>query len=156
MMVIKPDIVRMAAERAAEILSGMGYQGRYGSVHLLRLNLQSNTVTAILHNLIGWQISEIDNQWTFKPKGGATSDLISSGGNEVQVKVTSNRYVKASKISPNEGYFIIVKYSRQNFHIRLDEILMGELKSDDWEGPERTQFAILKDAGEAKLQRVYP
>jgi hypothetical protein len=45
-----------ATLRAAEILTGMGYHGKYGSVHLLRLNIQTNTLTAILHNMIAWQL----------------------------------------------------------------------------------------------------
>jgi hypothetical protein len=155
-MSLKPEIVREACLRAAEILSGMGYTGRYGSVHLLRLNLQSNTITAILHNLIAWQISELDKKWSFKPKGGRTPDIINSQGNGWQIKTTSNRQIKGNKVSPNEGKYIAVKYSRENFSIKINEILMGELKRDDWNRPEGTQWAILKPEAETRLCRIYP
>lgn len=82
-----------ATLRASEILSGMGYHGKYGSVHLLRLNIQTNTLTAILHNMIAWQISELDNSWTFHMKGGPTPDLTDSLGAGIQVKVTSNKHI---------------------------------------------------------------
>jgi len=142
--------------RAAEILSGMGYMGRYGSVHLLKLNLQSNTVTAILHNMVAWQISQLDKGWAFKPKGGPTPDLTSAQGGGVQIKATSNRHIKGNKVSPNEGYYVAVKYSREAFSIKINEVLMGELKSDDWDRPEGTQWAILKPKAEARLCRIYP
>ena len=112
-MSLKSEAVKEACLRAAEILSGMGYIGRHGSVHLLRLNLQSNTVTAILHNMVAWQISQLDKRWAFKPKGGPTPDLTNPQGEGVQVKATSDRFIKGNKVSPNEGYYIAVKYSRE-------------------------------------------
>jgi hypothetical protein len=51
---LDPKTVIEATLRAAEMLTGMGYQGKYGSVHLLRLNIQTNTLTAILHNMVAW------------------------------------------------------------------------------------------------------
>lgn len=153
---LKPETVKEACLTAAEILAGMGYTGRHGSIHLLRLNLQSNTVTAILHNMIAWQISQLDPRWEFKPKGGATADLVAVEGQKIQIKATSNMHIKGNKVSPNEGYYIAVKYSRQNYHIKIEEILMGELKRDDWKRPEGTQWAILKGEAEARLCRVYP
>jgi len=153
---LRPEIVKEACLRAGEILSGMGYTGRYGSVHLLRLNLQNNTVTAILHNLIGWQISELDKKWSFKPKGGRTPDITNSQAEGWQIKATSNKHIKGNKVSSNEGRYIAVKYSRENFSIRIDEVLMGELKRDDWDRPEGTQWAILKREAEARLRRIYP
>jgi hypothetical protein len=155
-MPLASELVRKATLRAAEILTGMGYHGRYGSVHLLKLNLQTNTVTAILHNMIAWQISELNKEWTFKPKGGPTPDLMNSAGDGVQIKATSNRHIKGNKVSANEGYFVAVKYSRKDFHIKVNEILMGDLKREDWERPEGTQLAILKPEAEAKLRKIYP
>ena len=52
---LDPQIVKEAALNAAEIIAGMGYTGNHGSIHLLQINLQANTVTAILHNLIAWK-----------------------------------------------------------------------------------------------------
>ncbi|HEX77064.1 MAG TPA: hypothetical protein G4O03_01435 [Dehalococcoidia bacterium] len=150
------NIVRDAALRAAEILTGMGYHGKYGSVHLLRLNIQTNTLTAILHNMIAWQISELDNRWKFYPKGGSTPDLLNDYGQGIQIKATSNKFIKGNKVSANEGYYIVVKYSRAGFAVEISEILMGELHRDDWERPARTQWAILKPEAESRLRRIYP
>jgi hypothetical protein len=155
-MTLKPEIVREACIKAAEILSGMGYIGSHGSVHLLKLNLQSNTVTAILHNMVAWQISQLDSNWSFKPKGGRTPDLTNLKGEGAQIKATSDEQVKGNKVSPNEGYYIIVKYSRENYTIQINEILMGDLKRGDWQRPKGTQWAILKPEAEARLRRIYP
>lgn len=156
LMSLKPDKVREACIKAAEILSGMGYIGSHGSVHLLKLDLQSNTVTAILHNMVAWQISQLNSSWSFKPKGGRTPDLTNPNGESVQIKATSNKHVKGNKVSPNEGYYIIVKYSRENYTIKINEILMGALKRGDWQRPKGTQWAILKPKAEARLRRIYP
>lgn len=159
-MNLKPDVVKDAALRAAEMLSGMGYQGRYGSVHLLDLNLQSNAVTSIFHNMVAWWISRLDPRWTFHPKGGRTADLTSRSGTGIQIKATSNAKIKGNKVSPNEGYYVAVKYSRVGdagvWAIKVREILMGELKSDDWDRREGTQWAILKPEAESRMRRIYP
>lgn len=149
--------VRQAAHRAAEMLTGMGYTGRWGSIHLLQLRLQRNTITAILHNLIAWQISQLDSRWTFNPKGGRTPDLESALGEGIQIKATSNKLIKGNKVSPNEGFYLAVKYDiTGQFAVEIREILMGELHRDDWTRPERTQWAILKPGAEARLRRIYP
>lgn len=145
-----------ATLRAAEILTGMGYHGTYGSVHLLRLNIQTNTITAILHNMIAWQIGQLDNRWTFHPKGGPTPDLTDSLGKGIQVKATSNTYIKGNQVSPNEGYYIAVKYTKKAFTIRIEWILIGELHEDDWKRPPGTQWAILKPEAKASLRSIYP
>ena len=149
-------IVIDAALRAAEILTGMGYQGKYGSVHLLRLNIQTNTLTAILHNMIAWQISELDKRWTFHEKGGATPDLTDSSGIGIQIKATSNTHIKGNQVSPNEGFFIAVKYMREAYMIKISWILMGELSKNDWRRPPGTQWAILKPEAKQRLMQVYP
>jgi len=153
---LSPEVVKEAALRAAEMLAGMGYHGKYGSVHLLRLNIQTNTLTAILHNMVAWQISELDKRWTFHAKGGPTPDVTDAFGRGIQVKVTSNKHIKGNQVSPNEGYYIAVKYTKEAFNIRIDWILMGELYEDDWERPPGTQWAILKPRAKARLQRIYP
>ena len=153
---LNANVVKDATLRAAEILSGMGYHGKYGSVHLLRLNIQTNTLTAILHNMIAWQISKLDNSWTFHMRGGPTPDLTDSLGAGIQVKVTSNKYIKGNQVSPNEGYYIAVKYTREAYMIKVSWILMGELYRDDWERPPGTQWAILKPEAKARLVQVYP
>jgi hypothetical protein len=53
-------------------------------------------------------------------------------------KVTSNKKIKGNRVSPNEGYFVVVKCSRENFSIKIDEILIGELRRDDWDRWEGT------------------
>lgn len=155
---LNPDTVIKAALRAGEILTGMGYHGKYGSIHLLSLKLQKNTITAILHNMIAWQISEIDKNWTFHSKGGSTPDLTSAEEEGIQIKATSNKKIKGNKVSANEGYYIAVKYDIANggYNIIIREVLMGELFEDDWERREGTQWAILKPEAEKRLQRIYP
>ena len=153
---ISADVVRQACLDASDILSGIGYTGPKGSIHLLQLKLQSNTVTSILHNMIGWQLAEHDKRWTFRPKGGGTPDLETSDRSEsLQIKVTSDGQVKANRISRNEGKFLIVKYSRIEYRIQIDNVLMGELHDEDWIRPENTQFAILKPEAETRLPCVY-
>lgn len=153
---LKDEVVREAALRAEEILSGMGYHGRFGSIHLLRLDLQANTITAILHNIVAWQISQLDSRWNFRPKGGPTPDLIDSEGNGIQIKATSNKYIKGNRVSPNEGFYIAVMYDRKQFEIEIREILAGELLITDWNRPSGTQWAILKPEAKKKLRRIYP
>lgn len=153
---LNSDVVKNAVFRAAEILSSMGYHGNYGSVHLLRLNIQTNTLTAILHNLITWQISELDKRWSFYPKGGATPDLTNQDGISLQVKVTSDKYIKGNQITTNEGNYLAIRYLREEFTIKIIWILLGELHSDDWTKPPRTQLAILKSIALAKLKMIFP
>jgi hypothetical protein len=153
---LSQEVVKTAALRAAEILSGMGYTGKYGSAHLMRLNLQANTITAILHQMVAWQISQLDPNWIFHPSGGRTPDLTDALGHGVQIKATSNSKIKGNMVSPNEGYFIIIKYSREEYSIRIREILMGELGRGDWNRREGTQWAFLKPEAEAKLHRIDP
>ena len=149
-------MVKEAAFQAAEILEGMGYTGKHGSIHLLDLQLQANTVTAILHNMVAWQIAQKDKRWTFRPKGGATPDLTAKGGEGIQIKATSNTHIKGNKVSTNEGYFVAVKYKRTGYEIKINELLMGVLKSSDWIRPKGTQWAILKPGAEARLRKIYP
>ena len=157
-MALDPNTVKEACLRAADILSGMGYIGPYGSIHLLNLKLQRNTLTAIFHNIVAWQISELDKNWDFKPRGGRTPDLVYRGREDqgIQLKCTSNGTIKGNRVSRNKGYFVLVKYSLCDFRVKVEEILMGELDSADWDRPEGTQFAILKGDAEAKLCRIYP
>lgn len=155
---LKTDMVKFAALRAADIIMGMGYNGEYGSMHLLALNIQTNTLTAILHNLIAWQISELDPSWKFHPRGGGTPDLTNEDGGGIQVKVTSDNQVKANKISKNEGYYIIVKYTRDTstYTVTIKWILEGQLYTNDWNRPDKTQMAILKREAVIRLRQVYP
>lgn len=152
---LSSDIIQKAVFQSAEILSNMGYHGTYGSIHLLQLNIQTNTLTAILHNLIAWQIGELDRRWFFHPKGGATPDLTNQKFG-LQVKVTSDKHIKGNKISANEGNYLAVRYKREEFTIKILWILLGELHSGDWERPQRTQFAILKSSALTGLKMIFP
>ncbi len=89
-------------------------------------------------------------------KGGATPDLTGAQGRGIQVKATSNSHIKGNRVSPNEGFYIAIKYSRVDFTVTIDWILMGELGKDDWVRPAGTQWAILKREAKARLQRIYP
>lgn len=154
---LSDETIITATLNAVEILSGMGYLGRHGSIHLLELKLQTSTVTATLHNLVAWQISRLDPRWTFKPKGGRTPDLIDASGIGIQIKVTSDKYIKGNRVSPNEGYYIAVMYTRkEQFEVKIRNILVGELYCDDWDRPGKTQLAILKKEAKDRLRRIYP
>jgi len=137
----------------------MGYIGPHGSIHLLSLSIQNNTLTAILHNLLGWQVHQLDSRWTFHEKGGATPDLTSPDHGGIQIKVTSDTKIKGNRVSANEGYFITLKYKRKRgdeIGVEIREIRMGRLSHEDWDRPAGTQWAILTPRGERKLRVVYP
>ncbi len=156
---IDPNVVVQAALEAAEIMTGMGYHGQHGSIHLLDLNLQRNTVTAIFHNLVAWRIGQLDPRWRFHPKGGATPDLSLEDGRGIQIKTTSNAKIKGNLVSRNEGYYVAIKYELKRTPLRrvvVKEILMGELRQEDWERRVGTQWAFLKKDAEARMRRVYP
>jgi len=156
---LDPDAVVKAALEAADIMASMGYHGQHGSIHLLDLSLQSNTVTAIFHNLVAWRISQLDPKWRFHPRGGSTPDLSTPDGRGVQIKTTSNAKIKGNFVSPGEGYYIAIKYKRKSPPLRgieIKEILMGQLHGDDWERRQGTQWAFLKREAEQRLSRVYP
>ncbi len=143
------------------MLSGIGYTGRFGAFHLLRdLNLQTNTVTAILHNMVAWQISQLDPRWTFHPKGGGTADLTCAiDGSFVQIKVTSGTKILGNRVSQGEGEYVGVLYrtrTTENLSVEIGEILVGSLTSSDWDRKEGTQYAFLKPEAQRKMRRIYP
>jgi len=83
--------------------------------------------------------------------------LLNNRGEGIQIKATSNKYIKGNKISPNEGYYIAVKYERKEpYEIVIREILAGRLSSYDWSRPEGTQSAFLKKEAAKKLMKIYP
>lgn len=148
-----PDVVKRSVQEAAAILSGMGYHGPLGSIHLLSLDLQRNTITAIFHNMVAWRIGENDKNWVFHAKGGRTADL-TCGEEGIQIKTTSDKSVKGNFVSKGDGYFIAVKYTVDHFTVIPKEALMGQLQGSDWERPAGTQWAFLKPEAERRLHRV--
>jgi hypothetical protein len=160
-MELDDGVVKKACLRAAEMLSGIGYTGIFGSFHLLRdLNLQTNTVIAILHNMVAWQISQLDPRWIFHPKGGGTPDLTCNDDSCIQIKATSGKKLLGNRVSKGAGHYVGVRYKRlpgdNLLAIEITEILVGSLESDDWERKEGTQWAVLKREAQAKMRRVYP
>ena len=143
---VNDEVIREACVRAAEMLSGIGYTGRFGSFHLLRdLNLQTNTVTAILHNMVAWQISQLDPRWKFHPKGGDTADLTCDDGRCIQVKATSGKKILGNRVSRGAGEYIGVRYKPvqgDELAIHIQEVLVGSLTSEDWDRKEGTQWAV--------------
>ena len=159
MTYIDPEIIRKAVFYARDVMQGMGYNGNHGSIHLMDLKLQTNTITSILHNLIGYQISRLSTVWTFHPRGGNTADLTDDrtgiGYSKIQIKVTSDDKIKGNRISFNEGYFICVKYYREQYNVLIKQILAGEIMNDGWTRNEKTQLAILKPEAEKKLRKIW-
>lgn len=153
---IDTDAIVRASLAASEIISGMGYTGTHGSIHLLKLNTQTNTITAILHNLIAWQISTLDSRWTFHPKGGGTPDLTNDAGQGVQVKVTSDQHIKGNKVSSGNGFYVVICYARSSFSVTIKWVLSGVLCSDDWNRPTGTQLAILSKEAKMRMKQLYP
>jgi hypothetical protein len=154
---MRDEIVKDAVLRAADILSGMGYTGPRGSIHLLDLNLQSNTITSILHNMVAWQISKLDPRWEFHPKGGRTADLTSADGAEIQIKTTSDEKIKGNYVSAGRGYYVCVKYRRKRgdeIGIEIREVMVGDLTPADWDKKAGTQLAILKREAEQRMRRI--
>ena len=77
-------------------------------------------------------------------------------GKGIQIKVTSDKQIKGNKISTNEGYYILVKYIRENYTITIKWILMGQLYVNDWYRQDGTQFAFLTKEARIRLEEVYP
>jgi hypothetical protein len=158
------SVIVVAAMEAAEILSGFSYSGLpCGEIRLIRDatrrnvkgKLQTNTVSAMLHNLIAWRINKNDPSWEFLPKGGATPDL-KRGGDEVQVKVTSTKTPMGNKVSKGAGQFILVLYRLEEGDVRIRRIHVGDLLADDWKaGGGNTQFVTLTRDALKKMPCIY-
>lgn len=153
---VDTDAILKASLAAAEIISGMGYTGTHGSIHLLKLNTQTNTITAILHNLIAWQISVLDTRWLFHPKGGGTPDLTNDAGQGIQVKVTSDQHIKGNRVSSGEGFYVTIGYTRDLYTVVIKWVLSGNLRPDDWNKPAGTQLAILSKEAKMRMKQLYP
>ena len=129
-------IVIDASLRAAEILTGMGYQGKYGSVHLLRLNIQTNTLTAKLHNMIAWQISELDKRWALHQVDGLNAYLTNDDGSAIQFRVICGKRKEINRIKPLPGLYSVITYSKSTTDsltsIKIEKIEMVEVTADDW------------------------
>lgn len=138
-------------------MQSIGYSGVLGSIHLMDLKLQTNTISAILHNLIGWQISKLSKErWKFHPKGGNTADLTCKD-EKMQIKVSSDDAIKGNRITKNiqEWFWIIAKYHREGYTIYVRQILMGYLDSSAWITNDRTQFSFVSKEAESKLVNVW-
>lgn len=162
MVVIDAKLVRNSVFNAASVMQSIGYSGSLGSIHLMDLKLQTNTISAILHNLIGWQISKLSKEkWKFHPKGGNTADLTLSSRNGsvmmIQLKVTSDDRIKGNRITKNmqDWYWVIAKYQKEGYTIYVREILMGQLGADAWTSNDKTQFSFVTKEAESRLVKVW-
>jgi hypothetical protein len=154
---ISNTIIKNAVFSAGDIIEGMGYTGKYGSIHLMDLRLQTNAIASIFHNLIAWRISKLTkNEWVLHHKGGGTADLTNPLlSKEIQIKTSSDDRIKGNKISKNQGHYICVKYRVEGFELFIKSILKGDLRSEDWTTSDKTQFAFLNKASELKLESVF-
>lgn len=153
---ISDTTIKKAVFNAVDIMEGLGYTGKHGSIHLMRLGLQTNAITSIFHNLVAWQISKLDHTWKFHSKGGNTADLSDSiTGDTIQIKTTSDNKIKGNRITKHNGYYICVKYRVEDYEIFIREILAGDLLDTDWTKSATTQFAFLTKQGESKLKRIF-
>nr|PZN03618.1 MAG: hypothetical protein DIU66_06985 [Bacillota bacterium] len=98
-------------------------------------------------HLIGWQISQIDPRWELKPSGGGTPDLVYNSNIGIRIKCSSDNTIKGNRVSANEGYYILVKYTIEDFTITIKEILMGDLP---------VPIGASERETEERLCRIYP
>jgi len=152
---ISDSTLYKAVFQASEMMQGLGYTGKNGSIHLMNLGLQTNAITSIFHNLIAWQIARIGHGWKFHPKGGGTPDLTHIDGASIQVKTTSDNKIKSNRITKHDGFYLCVKYRREGFEIWIKQILSGFLNDSDWSKSQKTQFAFLTEEGEKKLKKIF-
>ena len=144
---IDDDIVKEIIVKSAEMMKGIGYAGEFGSVHLLDLGLQSNQISSIFHGIIAWNLHNIGCEINSKGQ-------LSYYGKPIRVITTSDKRIKANRISSNAGFHIVVKYTIGVHTIKVNEILVGYLGSKDWNKRSDTQFAFISAAGERSLRRL--
>lgn len=144
---IDDDIIREVIIKSAEMMKGIGYAGEFGSVHLLDIGLQSNQISSIFHGVIAWNLHNIGCEIDKNGK-------LSYYGKPIRIITTSDKKIKANRISSNAGFHIVVKYTIGVHTIKVNDILVGRLDSKDWHKRSDTQFAFISAAGERNLRRL--
>jgi hypothetical protein len=149
-MELDDEVVRQAALRAADMLSGMGYLQNDASRHTLR----RRTLTTALQRLIAWQITELDPRWSVRKAGSIRPFLLGADGRAVQLRVTSSKRRLVHKIMALAGTYVVVRYSLtpigQRTAVDIAEIRMADIGPDDWicTGRPVRAFSNLKPGGD--------
>jgi len=140
---------------AIEVFNGI--RSKDGTISLVNLKLQTNTLAGILHNLIGREIGRRSDYWRFIPSGAAGGDLEGKKGEPLELKTSSDLQVKGNQVSHNNRYYLVshfVVYPKQN-RIAVVWIRGGRLDAKDWRRPKGTQWAFVTREGEAKLKTIW-
>ncbi|HRY29398.1 MAG TPA: hypothetical protein P5079_05090 [Elusimicrobiota bacterium] len=126
-------------------------------IPLLDLKLQSNTICAVVHNLLARGISELNNAWQLREKGSAGGDLGGPENIEVEIKTTTDRRIKGNRIKLKTGYFICLFLSKPAPEgLTLREVRCGYVQRQDWHVMPKTQFAYIKPEVIQMMDRVFP
>jgi len=144
-----------AVKAAVETFNG--FRSKDGTMSLLDLSLQKNTVAGILHNLIGKELAKRAPYWTFKESGATGGDLIGQKGESLDLKTSSGLDVKGNQVSRDFRYYLVVHFLLRP---EKDELVVvwvraGQLGPGDWRRPKGTQWAFLTEAGATKLKTLW-
>jgi len=135
-MQLDPEIVRQAALRAADMLSGMGYLEDYGGRYLLSVSPRRSKLTTALQSLTAWEITKLDPRWSVCKASGIRPFLVSVDGSAAQLRVTSSKRRPVHKIMALAGIYIVVRYSAAvaegKTTVNINEIRMGDVGPGDW------------------------
>lgn len=132
-------------------------RSRDGKISLVNLDLQTNTIAGILHNLIGKKISARNDYWRFIHSGAAGGDLVGKNNEPLELKTSSSLEVKGNQVSHNQRYYLVTHFV---VYPALDRLVVvwirgGLLEPDDWRRPKGTQWAFLNKKGNAKLKTIW-
>ncbi|GEM_PF-1968170 len=149
--------INQAVIDAVSSVNNSRLQIRNRRIPLLGLGLQSNTICAIIHNLVAKRISELNPKWTFRPHGGAGGDLGGPRNIEVEIKTTTDKRIKGNRVTFKPGYSICVFLTKpsQNTPLEIKEVRCGFLQRRDWtSGGQKTQFSFVKGSALSRLRKV--
>jgi hypothetical protein len=147
--------VQAAVRAAVETFNG--FRCKEGTMSLLDLSLQKNTVAGILHNLIGKELAKRAPYWTFKESGAVGADLIGEKDEPLDLKTSSGLDVKGNQVSRDIRYYLVVHFVLRP---ERDELVVvwvraGQLEPGDWRRPKGTQWAFLTETGAGKLRTLW-
>ncbi|HOW28850.1 MAG TPA: hypothetical protein PK876_10180 [Elusimicrobiota bacterium] len=155
---LRNESIVQAAREAVRVIneSSVDYLSR--RIPFLSLKLQSNTICAILHNLVARGISELEPGWQLRESGAAGGDLGGPENIEVEIKTSTDKKIKGNRIKLKTGYFICLFVSKPKHDepLALREVRCGYIQRRDWTVQPKTQFAFINPATVSALTQLYP
>jgi hypothetical protein len=155
-------IPNLAAKEAKEAVKAAvelfnGFRSKNGTMSLLDLSLQKNTIAGILHNLIGKEVAKRATYWTFKESGATGGDLIGEKGESLDLKTSSGLDVKGNQVSRDFRYYLVIHFvlRPEKDELAVLWVRAGQLGPGDWRRPKGTQWAFLTEAGATKLKTLW-